>query len=383
MNKILKNIFSVVNVESHNNKIYKVFTIFGVKIKIFNKFKTLCRNINNIKDEINQCSTNVEVINVKNNRFNKFLWNGIIDSSPDSFKKYFLTNNMLEKISKLKIGLDKKSKKLIDKTLLKILQLPDYKYAEYLYTKEHDFILRFSTQEDLEYCKLEKKYLPQSKIEFKLAKDDYDSEVFIYHHGLRFANDKLKYYIEGKTFIDAGAYIGDSALVLLKYNPLNIHSFDISLKSVNDYKKTMEINNIPNDKYVINQLALTDNESDFIVDDNGGMSVKIFNEIGNLVKSTTLDTYVESNNLNIGFIKADIEGSMFKALLGMKKTIRSYRPVLSFAIYHSPEEFFETKPLLDEIVSDLNYTIKIDCHYSSCMHIYGTIIWAYPKEFEE
>ena len=70
---------------------------------------------------------------------------------------------------------------------------------------------------------------------------------------------------------------------------------------------------------------------------------KIYNGNGELVKTIILDSYIQKVENPIGFIKADIEGAMFDALKGMVKTIRKYRPVLSFAIYHSAEEFFETK----------------------------------------
>lgn len=324
-----------------------------------------------------------QLFRLGDDRYHKFLWNGIVDSSPDSFKSYILHNNIVEKVDNLKFKLDANSQQLIDYTLDKIVNLPDYKYAEFLYTKENEFISHFSTEKDLQYMKMVEKYLPESRIEYKLAKDDYDAEVFVYHHGLRFANQKIKNYVAKKDFIDAGAYIGDSALVFFNYDPLKVHSFEISTKSANDYRNTMKLNNVSEDKYLLNEVALADTKTDFIVSDNGGMSVKIFNNEGHRVPAIDLDSYVKENNLNVGFVKADVEGAMYKVLKGMVETIKKCRPVLSLAVYHSPEEFFETKPLLDEITKNLNYKIEFDNHYSSCLHIYGTIIWAYPKELAE
>lgn len=258
--------------------------------------------------------------------------------------------------------------------------MPDNKYAKYLYVDDSEFKDIFETSCDKNFNELESKYCSEIRARYKLSKDSYDMEVFIYHHGLRFCSNKIKDYVKNKDFIDGGAYIGDSALVFMDYQPNKFYSFEISNTSIENYKKTMEINGIPKHKFEIIAKAISDKKEKVTVFDYGGMGVKIFNNEGYSIESTDLDSFFEDKNVNIGFIKADLEGAMNKALKGMQKIIRKYRPVLSLAIYHSPEEFFYTKPLLDEITNDLNYKITLDCQYSSCFHIYGTIIWAYPSE---
>ncbi len=375
-----------------NEDIHKILTILGIKLK-FRNFK------NDVKIEFNKLNNKLCEQDYKFYELNKKLeeqkdnlihlnkrnltWQGIIDNSPNSYKDYVLENNMPEKIKRLKKGLDNKSIKIIDTTLKKILQLPDYKYAEYLYCDDSEFRKTFETKEDVEFNDLYNRHFNKVRKAYKLAKNDYDMEVFLYHHGLKFANEKIKKYVKGKDFIDAGAYIGDSVLVLLNYNPHKIYSFEISDKSINDYFETLKMNAISEDKYQLIKIALSDKKSIIKVSDNGGMGVKIFNKDGYKINTTDLDSIVKEKNINVGFIKADVEGAMYKTLIGMKDTIKNFRPVLSLAIYHSPEEFFETKPLLDEIAKDLNYKIEFDCHYSSCFHIYGTVLWAYPKELED
>ena len=41
----IQNIFSMVNQESDNNKIYDVITIFGIKLKFLNKHKTILKKL--------------------------------------------------------------------------------------------------------------------------------------------------------------------------------------------------------------------------------------------------------------------------------------------------------------------------------------------------
>ena len=381
MKIFLQKLFSVKNNDNH-----KVWTIFGIKIKFLNSHSTLTSsllNIINTNNEINNRIINIQDEIHKIDRKQRMSWQGIIDSSPNSFKSYALENNMPQEIELLKRNLDKKSLSVIDISLKKIMQLPDCTYAKCLYIDEDEFRKNFETDEDKKFNRLFDENINSARENYNLSKDTYDMELFIYHHGLRFTNQKIKDYVKNKDFIDAGAYIGDSALVFMEYLPNKIYSFEISDSSIDYYKKTMDLNKIPTSKYELIECALSDKEDVVNVIDNGEMDVKIYNNKGYKKLTTSLDFFLKDKNCNIGFIKADIEGAMYKALIGMQETIKKHRPVLSFAIYHSPEEFFKTKPLLEEITKDLNYKIEIDCHFSQCFHIYGTIIWAYPKELED
>ncbi|GHU88876.1 hypothetical protein AGMMS49941_13110 [Deferribacterales bacterium] len=64
----------------------------------------------------------------------------------------------------------------------------------------------------------------------------------------------------------------------------------------------------------------------------------------------------------------------------MTKTIQRFRPVLSLAIYHNIEEFFGTKPLLEEIVKGMDYTFKLQKHGAFAFNINETALFAYPRE---
>ena len=70
------------------------------------------------------------------------------------------------------------------------------------------------------------------------------------------------------------------------------------------------------------------------------------------------------------------------ALRGMRETIHRDRPVLMLAIYHGPIEFFETKPLLDEIVQSLDYKMVINKYHPYPDMEIDIAIFAYPKELE-
>ena len=76
-----------------------------------------------------------------------------------------------------------------------------------------------------------------------------------------------------------------------------------------------------------------------------------------VVKSKSLDEFVEENNLNVGFIKIDVEGEEQNLLKGAINTIKTQKPIIYISIYHSPNDLFEIKPWIESL--NLGYKFKI------------------------
>ena len=302
----------------------------------------------------------------------------------DDFKKYFLQNNMPEKIAKLKSNLDETSKKNIDIYLHRMLYLPDYGLKN-AYKLSKAYLDSLQTEEE----KVLQKEFDGKKTKYRsgfssLSDNEINSDTFFFHHGLRFAANKVKEYIKNKDFIDGGAWIGDGVFILDKYyNPQKIYAFEVSPKNCELFHSTMKNNGITDNKYHLVPMGLSDNKECIKINDMGGQGVSAFRKGDTETNFTDLDSYVMDNNLNVGFIKTDLEGYGLKGLRGMTKTIKTYRPVLSLAIYHTTEEFFEMKPLLEDITKDINYKItlkKFDVLYDSTAEI---ALFAYPAELDE
>jgi len=122
--------------------------------------------------------------------------------------------------------------------------------------------------------------------------------------------------------------------------------------------------------------------------DTGDTACSVMERYGNTPSSTVemidLDSFAEEHiHDKIGFIKSDIEGAMLDALRGMKKVITSNRPVLSLSIYHNTDEFFEVKPLLEEMVENLNYKITIQSLFPVASTTCEVVIFAYPRELSD
>jgi len=311
--------------------------------------------------------------------------NGIIDFG-EGFKPYFLRNNMPDKISILKRGLDKRSQENLDLYLQRMLTIPDNRQLQKHYKVSRKYweeILH--TEEEKKLKKKHSSLHDEYQANFWLPGDPplYVPVVFLFHHGLRFASQKLKNYIAGKDFIDGGAYIGDSTIMLAKlYDPKKVYAFEISRINQESFLNVMKNNCIPENKFELVLSGLSDAKKTMRVQDAGTFGVSAATHGDTKIELTPLDFFTKERELNVGFIKADLEGAGYDALKGMLETIKKDKPVLSLSIYHTPEEFFEMKPLLEEAVKELNYKITIQRFCAWLDYLAEITLFAYPRELE-
>ena len=177
-----------------------------------------------------------------------------------------------------------------------------------------------------------------------------------------FFTNQDKEYIKGKEIIDAGAYIGDSSLAFSKLTTSNIHAFEPFEESFNKLIKNIKLNRVNNivpvnfalsNKIGKDKIYLSGNNFQGITSDP---SMRQYDEVFT-INTMTIDKYVLDNNLDVGFIKVDVEGAEQKLLEGAINTIKSQKPILFLSIYHNPNDFFGIKPLIEKL--DLGYNFKI------------------------
>lgn len=168
-------------------------------------------------------------------------------------------------------------------------------------------------------------------------------------------------------------------LIMQEYLPRKTYSFELSPGNAEKFTETRRLNNLPEDKCILIKKPFPKKRNRtyqrFCISGNHSSGK------GNIeIETTDIDSFVKENNLNIGFIKADVEGQIIPLIKGAKNTIQKHRPVLCLAIYHSPQEFFEAKPLLEEIVENADYKLEIQSQCPFCDGISSIVIFAYPKE---
>ena len=378
--KIIAEIFSIKNENCH-----KVLRLFGLKLKFKNLKKIIIEQEKIIKDN-NNCIENLlnELNNLKNEWAFKYdLYPPHCVSWFGSFKDYALEHNMQEIIKQMKYNLDDKSCNVLDLFLKRVMFLPDSTHTgEILFSNK--LINSMYTQEETHWREKYEQILPGLSNEFDFLGNKILVETVYFHNGLKFCNEKMKEYIKNKDFIDGGAWIGDSVLIFNKYySPRKIYSFEISKKLGEQYLQLMKANNIPQEKYEFVPYGLSDKIFFDTFNDTADSGTSVLFKGSESINLISIDEFAKDKDLNIGFLKIDVEGYGYEALKGSEEIIKKDRPIICLAVYHSPHEFFDSKPLLDEITKDLNYKIEYkQMQYRPYIAI-EFVIWAYPAELGE
>ena len=204
-------------------------------------------------------------------------------------------------------------------------------------------------------------------------------EVFYFHHGLRFGDKRIADYVKNKDFLDCGAFVGDSVLVLRNYEPKMIYCYEFSKQNIEGFKKTMRLNGITSGYKLIPE-ALGDKVGQILVNTEkifSGERLKACAE-GYPVNVTTIDEEAEKHNLNPGFLKIDVEGAGMAVIKGAINTIKKHRPVMSVAVYHNSEELFGIKPFLESQLKDYVFEFHFLCFELG--NLTELTLFCYPKE---
>ena len=149
---------------------------------------------------------------ITNTKRNNYIF--ISDSLGGSFKDYISANVMSEKLKNLKLHLDKYSQITIDVIYQRILNYPEERYKQILVPQKDNIVGGLLEEEKIEFNS--KKIKKEQKINFKT--NLMETSVFKFYHGITFLPENVQKFINEKDFIDIGAYIGDSAVALRKYN---------------------------------------------------------------------------------------------------------------------------------------------------------------------
>lgn len=167
-----------------------------------------------------------------------------------------------------------------------------------------------------------------------------EATSLIYHHGLTLLPGKVLRYIKDKDFIDAGGYDGASCLVFQQYAPCCVYSFEPSEANRKLFLQTLNRNRIDREKYRLIAKGLSDVEGTVEFDDTGDAVNDLSKKGGQVAEITTVDLFAKANKLQIGVIKADVEGMGLKVIQGCLETLKNSRPVLLLSVYHHPDELF-------------------------------------------
>lgn len=182
--------------------------------------------------------------------------------------------------------------------------------------------------------------------------------------------------VQNQCILDIGAFAGDSALAFSPLTKEQVYAFEACPANYKLLCRTVEVNRLTNVFPILSAVG----------DQAGKAAVPTGLSMGNQlvanassregtaeVEMTTIDAFVQERGLRVGMIKVDIEGMEMQFLKGAERTIREQRPVLLLSIYHTAEDFFGIKPLLESW--DLGYRFSIHKEVNEHIH-YDTMLVA-------
>ncbi len=179
--------------------------------------------------------------------------------------------------------------------------------------------------------------------------------------------------LDGLTFLDAGAYTGDTVRELLeeRIQPKSVYCFEADPNNYLRLKKWAE-SEASIDIYCENYALWDRAEKLAMKFANYNARIDSDSESGT-VNSIRIDDYFR--DIKVDFIKMDIEGAERRALSGGMQIIKRDRPILAISIYHGLEDMIEIPQMLMKELENYSYLVR---HHS---YTYSeTVMYAAPKE---
>jgi FkbM family methyltransferase len=177
------------------------------------------------------------------------------------------------------------------------------------------------------------------------------------HSGRIYFNDIFKPR-DDELFIDCGAYDGKSVVDFIfytkgKYQKILAYEPDIANFSL-CRKNLADLDNV----FLFN-CGLADSEGDFWFDNRGTQSSKFVDSKSDdsfiKVHTVKLDSLIDEP---VSFIKMDIEGAEYSALLGAAELLRKHKPKLAISVYHNDEDLIRIPVLLRELVPEYQLYLR-------------------------
>jgi len=213
----------------------------------------------------------------------------------------------------------------------------------------------------------ESKEVFEKIINFKISFDFSFMEGFSNNFDEQYFDKNLIPSFENITFVDAGAYVGDTLKQIIKNYP--------------DYKKIYCIE--PNALHLkIAKRDFGDLENVEFINCGLGDKKQSLEELNTNehhgshdYQATNINTIDNLIDEKVDFIKLDIEGAEQDAIIGAKNTIKNHTPLLAICIYHKASDWYKVPSLVLDINDSYEVYIR---HYME--GIYETVMYFIPKD---
>lgn len=216
-------------------------------------------------------------------------------------------------------------------------------------------------------------------IDFYFTEKGIATDFILEQYAYKIGKETIVGAKESDIVLDLGACWGDTALYFAEKvgEKGKVYSFEFIPGNIEIFKKNLMLNPHLSKRVHLVPNAVTDRAEDSIYFFDNGPGSKVstepFPEQTGSCTTESIDNFVNKNKLKkVDYIKMDIEGAEKLALQGAINTIKTFRPKLAIAIYHSLDDF----TTIPNWILDLDYDIFID-HFT--IHAEETICFALPR----
>ncbi|MFT8318828.1 MAG: FkbM family methyltransferase [Sporolactobacillus sp.] len=166
--------------------------------------------------------------------------------------------------------------------------------------------------------------------------------------------------VRGKTFVDVGAYVGDSLESYINWcggSFERVICFEANKANYMKIIKKINRNQWKNVEAI--PLAITQNKGELLFNSISAGGGYLSDTVGDKVSCDSLDHVLQREKID--FIKMDIEGGEYDALLGAQEIILKYHPVIAFCVYHKKDDFYKLPQTVKNMYSGYRFYFR---HYT-------------------
>jgi FkbM family methyltransferase len=258
-------------------------------------------------------------------------------------------------------------KQLKKRGLNKVFVITEYRLLnnEYFKNKENIEAIRQNAIRLIDILEDEK----SKEILFTLIKNWFEFDITGAGYGSIFTEDQ--YYStdiiklqEDESFVDVGAYNGDTLLDFIKKSNekfASIFAFELDKQNFEDMESAVNKMDYKIKKKIkLYNSGLLDEEK-YVSYTSGGSGsestcINIIGTTTNKGKTVRLSDVLKNDKIT--YIKMDVEGSELKALYGAEEIIKKQKPKLAICVYHKPEHLWEIPLYLKRIVPEYKIYIR-------------------------
>lgn len=162
-----------------------------------------------------------------------------------------------------------------------------------------------------------------------------------------------------EVFVDGGCYDADTSIDFIRWcqkmgTQGYVYAYELEKTNQANCIIRLEKNKID---YKMMPYGLWREKANLRYSSNGKGS-SICEEGEEIVEVDCIDSLTDNIPT---FIKMDIEGAEYDALLGAKNTIKKYKPKLAICVYHKNQDIWELPDLIIKMNSDYKFYLR---HYS-------------------